>query len=157
MKIRSFTIALSMTGFLLSSAGSSFAAGSGGDNGWGDNSNSDLKTAIELIQDEKYSDAQPLLQKTIKADPDNADAYNMLGYSQRKLGNKDVALGYYNKALDLNPRHRGANEYLGQLYLELDKPGKAKERLDVLDKSCTFGCDEYTTLKEAIEAYDKAQ
>ncbi|WP_162938179.1 M48 family metallopeptidase [Kiloniella sp. EL199] len=157
MNIKSLTIALSTTGFLLSASGPSLAASSGGDNSWGNNSNSDLKTAIKLIKDKKYSDAQPLLQKTIKADPDNADAYNMLGYSQRKLGNKDVALSYYNKALDLNPRHRGANEYLGQLYLELNKPAKAKERLEVLDKSCTFGCDEYTSLKEAIEAYEKAQ
>jgi len=157
MKIKAITIALATAGFLVSASGPGFAASSGGDNGWGNNSNSDLKTAIKLIKEEKYNDAQPLLQKVVKADPDNADAYNMLGYSQRKLGNKDVALGYYNKALNLNPRHRGANEYLGQLYLELNKPAKAKERLDVLDKSCTFGCDEYTSLKEAIEAYEKAQ
>ncbi|WP_299377245.1 tetratricopeptide repeat protein [uncultured Kiloniella sp.] len=154
MKIKAFTLALSLSGFILGVTGQSLAAGSGS---WSSNSNKDLKNAIELIEDEKYSDAQPLLQKAIKAEPDNADAYNMLGYSQRKMGNKDVALDYYTKALDLNPRHRGANEYLGQLYLELNNPDKAKERLAVLDKSCTFGCDEYTSLKEAIEAYEKTQ
>lgn len=154
MKIKVLTFVISLAGLLSGVTGSSLAAGSGS---WSSNSNADLKSAIELIEKEKYSDAQPLLQKTIKAEPDNADAYNMLGYSQRKMGNKDVALGYYTKALDLNPRHRGANEYLGQLYLELNQPSKAKERLDVLDKSCTFGCDEYTSLKEAIEAYEAAQ
>ncbi|KKJ75327.1 hypothetical protein WH95_19070 [Kiloniella litopenaei] len=154
MKIKTITLAISLLGFLLSITGPSLAAGSGS---WSNNSNTDLKNAIELIENKKYSDAQPLLQKAIKAEPDNADAYNMLGYSQRKMGNKDVALGYYTKALDLNPRHRGANEYLGQLYLELNEPAKAKERLEVLDKSCTFGCDEYTSLKEAIEAYEQTQ
>mgnify|MGYP000001357395 CR=1 FL=1 len=158
MNIRTLTFVLSFAGLLATSITPSFAAGGGSDDsGWADAKSTDLKAAVKLIRSEKYNEAQPFLQKTIKDDPKNADAFNMLGYSQRKMGNKDVALGYYTKALDINPRHRRANEYLGELYLELKQPDKAKERLAVLDKSCFFGCDEFTVLKKAIETYEKSQ
>ncbi|MEH6632488.1 MAG: tetratricopeptide repeat protein [Halopseudomonas aestusnigri] len=156
MTIRTITFVLSFIGFLVSPIAPSFAAG-GDDAGWASSKLPDLKAAVELIRDEKYKEAQPYLQKALKQEPSNADTYNMLGYSQRKMGNKDVALGHYTKALEINPRHRRANEYLGELYLQLEQPDKAKERLAVLDKSCFFGCDEYTMLKKAIETYEQAQ
>ena len=33
----------------------------------------------------------------------------------------------YNKALAIDKKHLGANEYLGELYLKVDKPKKAKK------------------------------
>ncbi|MFD2206674.1 tetratricopeptide repeat protein [Kiloniella antarctica] len=156
MTIRAIVFALSIIGLLTSSITPGFAAGSG-DASWTETKSPDLKAAVELIRNEKYDEAQPYLQKALVQEPNDADVYNMLGYSQRKMGNKDKALGYYTKALEINPKHRRANEYLGELYLGLDQPDKAKERLSVLDKSCFFGCDEYTTLKNAIEAYEKKQ
>jgi tetratricopeptide (TPR) repeat protein len=65
----------------------------------------------------------------------------------------DEAMVNYQKALQIEPRHLGANEYLGELYLQLDQPEQAEERLQVLDKACFFGCHEYDELKQAIEAY----
>ena len=53
----------------------------------------------------------------------------------------------------MSPKHRGANEYLGELYLETDQLAKAEERLKVLDGACFLGCEEYDDLKEAIEKY----
>ena len=156
MTIRTITFALSFIGLLASPLAPAFAAGSG-DTGWAETKSPDLKAAVELIRSEKYAEAQPHLQKALAQEPNDADTYNMLGYSQRKMGNKDEALGYYTKALEINPKHRRANEYLGELYLELNQPDKAKERLAVLDKSCFFGCDEYTMLKKAIETYEQAQ
>ena len=115
--------------------------------------NKDLAKAAGLVDQGKFREAIPLLKRVIVAEPKNADADNYLGYSHRKRGAKDVALGFYQKALDLKPRHLGANEYLGELYLEMDDLKSAEERLDVLDWACLFGCEEYTELKEAIEAY----
>ncbi len=60
----------------------------------------------------------------------------------------------YQKALAIKPDHRGANEYIGELYLETGKPAKARERLKVLDSACFFGCEEYDELKAAIAAYE---
>ena len=82
---------------------------------------------------------------------------NYLGFSHRKLGNYEEAERYYLRALEIEPEHRGANEYIGELYLETDRPELAEERLQVLDDACFFGCEEYDELKEAIEAYKAAK
>ncbi len=77
----------------------------------------------------------------LKETPEDADMLNLLAYSQRKLQRFDEALVNYQKALGIEPEHRGANEYLGELYLQLGQPDKAQERLQVLDEACFFGCD----------------
>jgi len=110
-------------------------------------------TARQMIEEGKYAEAIPLLDKVVAADKENADAFNLLGYSHRQIGHNDEALSHYQAALALEPRHRGANEYLGELYLTLDELAKAEERLEVLDGACFFGCEEYTELKNAIAAY----
>ena len=126
------------------------------DGGYGsDNGKSGLAPFQKLIEGEKYQQAITELDKALVDAPDNADLLNLLAYSNRKLGNFDTALGYYLKALKIEPDHRGANEYLGELYLQLGQLEKAEERLSVLDKECFFGCDEYDQLKQAIEEYRK--
>ena len=119
--------------------------------------NKDLIESEVLIQQAQYEAAIERLKKVVNDEPRNADAYNFLGFSHRKLGNLDDAFGYYFKALSFQPSHRGANEYLGELYLELGDLAKAEERLAVLDWACLFGCEEYSDLKEAIEAFKKQQ
>ena len=118
--------------------------------------NPDYAQAAKLVEAGDYAGAIPLLQKAVDADPANADAHNLLGFSHRKLGDVEMALAHYRSALKLEPEHRGANEYLGELYLELGRLDAAQERLEVLDDACFFGCEEYSELKAKIEAY-KAQ
>ena len=60
---------------------------------------------------------------------------------------------HYQAALRIKPNHRGANEYLGELYLELGRLEEAEERLKVLDAACKFRCEEYQDLEEAIASY----
>ena len=86
----------------------------------------------------------------VKAEPRNADAWNYIGFSQRKLEQYDKALAAYNKALAINPKHRGAREYLGELYLMTGDLAKAEAQLRKLDSICSFGCEEYDDLKAAI-------
>jgi len=119
----------------------------------GSEQNKDLVQAADLVKQSQYAKAIPLLKRVVAAEPNNADAFNLLGYSHRKLGDFDAALGYYQTALKFKPQHLGANEYLGELYLQMGDLEKAEERLGVLDWACLFGCEEYTELKEAIEAY----
>lgn len=121
--------------------------------GYNSDRNSPLASIETLIEDEKYQDAITGLQQLLEETPKNADMLNLLAYSQRKLQRFDEALVNYQKALDIEPRHRGANEYLGELYLQMGQLDKAEERLEVLDKACFFGCDEFDELKEAIEIY----
>jgi predicted Zn-dependent protease len=109
--------------------------------------------AQALIDVENYQGAIDILLPLSAAEPDNPDVFNLLGYSHRKLEMYDEALGYYTTALELDPMHLGANEYLGELYLETDQPELAEERLAVLQEACPSGCEELTELEAALAAY----
>lgn len=108
---------------------------------------------VDLVEEQDYAAAIEELNAALQSDPNDADTLNYLGYAHRKLGNYTEAEEYYLRALQIEPEHRGANEYIGELYLETDRLELAEERLEVLDGACFFGCEEYDELKEAIEAY----
>jgi predicted Zn-dependent protease len=63
------------------------------------------------------------------------------------------AIGHYQKALMLSPRHRSAREHLGEAYLVLGEPAKAQQLLAELENLCLIPCEEYDDLKRAITAY----
>lgn len=115
-----------------------------------------LAEARTLIKARKWSEAVAELQRV--NDPASADWNNLMGFSIRRGASPDLDASerYYNEALRINPSHRGALEYSGQLYLMKGDLASAERRLAVLDKACTFGCDEYTDLKKAIERFKAA-
>ena len=121
--------------------------------GYNNDRNSPLAPVEDLIDDEKYEDAIVELQRMLKETPEDADVLNLLAYSQRKSQQLDEAMVNYQKALNIDPKHRRANEYQGELYLQLGHLDKAQERLQVLDKDCFFGCKEFDKLEKAIETY----
>jgi len=110
------------------------------------------KQAKELVDAKQYAQAIPLLQKSIQQKGEYADALNLLGYSNRKLGDMSKAMTYYTKALNKEPKHLGANEYMGELYLEMNNLPKAEERLVVLKGACG-DCEEYEDLDGQIKDY----
>lgn len=120
-------------------------------------SSSGYDKAVSLIERNRFADAVPLLQDVVKQQPRNADAWNYLGFALRKLNRTDEAFAAYNEALLIDPKHDGANEYLGELYLMVGDLEKAEGQLTVLDANCSFNCTEYKQLKTAIEAYKKRQ
>ncbi len=87
-------------------------------------------------------------------DDRNADIQNYLGYAYRQLRQFDPALAHYQKAVALNPRHRGAHEHLGEAYLVLGNLPKAEEHLAALERICLIPCQEYDDLKRAIAQYN---
>jgi Flp pilus assembly protein TadD len=110
------------------------------------------KAAVEA---KNWTTAVDAFERVVQREPDNADAQNLLGYASRNTGNLDAAFKHYNEALRVDPKHRGAHEYIGETYLLAGNPEKAKEHLAALDRLCWFSCEEYRDLKRAIEAYDK--
>ncbi|MBI3451656.1 MAG: tetratricopeptide repeat protein [Rhodospirillales bacterium] len=112
-----------------------------------------LTDAQKAVKAKNYAQAIALLDRHVADNTRDADAYNYLGYSHRKLGNRDKALAYYTRALDLDPDHRGANEYLGELYLDMNDLPKAEERLGKLAKLCGPGCEEYRDLAEQVAKF----
>ena len=102
----------------------------------------------------KYEKALKLLIQSNIEKPNSADTLNYLGFTTRKLGDFVEGEKYYLQGLLIEPKHRGINEYLGELYVVTNKIDLAKERLEVL-KSCN--CDEYKELKEIIEGKKKSK
>ena len=88
-------------------------------------------------------------------DTGSADWNNLMGYSLRKGPTPDLAGAerFYNEALRIDPKHRGALEYSGELYLMKGDLPKAEERLSALDRICRLPCAEYTDLKKAVATY----
>jgi len=111
--------------------------------------NPDYMAVKAQVDNGDYSAALTRLSALAQETPNDPDILNLIGFSLRKTGHPDQALDYYNRALAQNPEHLGANEYLGELYLELKQPAKAGERLAVLEKACG-DCEEYQELKEKI-------
>ena len=129
-------------------------AGGGGSSGGGGDA---LREARSLITDERYEEALAELEEAIAADPDDADAWNLIGFSHRKLGRYGPALEGYVRALAIDPRHTEAIEYLGELYLALDDLPQAEQQLGKLGEICLPGCEEHEDLKEAIARYRAAR
>jgi Flp pilus assembly protein TadD len=107
----------------------------------------------KAVKAERYADAIPLLERFLRRQPQNADALNLLGFSYRKMGNVAGGLEYYMKALALKPDHLGANEYLGELYLEMGDLPKAEERLALLAKLCPTGCEAREDPEAAVKKF----
>ncbi|MET0543858.1 MAG: tetratricopeptide repeat protein [Variovorax sp.] len=91
-------------------------------------------------------------------DVSSADWNNLMGYSLRKSGSPDFAASerYYNIALRIDPQHRGALEYSGELYLMTGNLPKAEERMAALEALCVLPCAERLTLRDSIERYKAA-
>jgi len=112
-----------------------------------------LGAARSLIADKRWSAAIEEL-KTVNASG-SADWNNLMGYSLRKARSPDFATAekYYDEALRIDPEHRGALEYSGELYLRQGDLPKAEQRLATLEKVCPHGCTELTSLKKAIQSF----
>jgi Flp pilus assembly protein TadD len=90
--------------------------------------------------------------RNLAEDVQQADVYNLLGFALRKTGDFKTSLTYYTKALEMQPDHKAAREYLGELYVETGDMEKAKEQLAALARLCPGGCEEREDLQKAISA-----
>jgi len=106
--------------------------------------------ASSLINEGRYQDALYSLRSAGVALGPHPDVLTYLGFANRKLHNYDVAVSYYSAALKLDPEHRGANEYLGEYYVETGQLAKAKAQLVKLDRICAFGCEQAEELRRWI-------
>jgi len=160
MMFKKFLIVL--LSFLITSP--AFSAGSSGGSGSGGETKpvSQYEIAVKMINKAKkfekknktdkaqkhYKKAIGYLLKHNKKFPADPNTLNYLGFTHRKVGDYENAEIYYSMGLDLDPKHVGINEYMGELFVVTNRLDKAKERLAVL-KDCK--CKEYKDLKLVIE------
>ncbi|MDC1118813.1 tetratricopeptide repeat protein [Alphaproteobacteria bacterium] len=109
--------------------------------------------ALVLIKDNNYDKAIVKLKEAEAAAKKDADIQNLLGFAHRKSGKLDEAATYYKSALALDPKHKGALEYQGELFLMRGDKVSAEKNLQKLDKICWLGCSELDDLRTAIRNY----
>jgi tetratricopeptide (TPR) repeat protein len=109
---------------------------------------------VKAVKRADYPTAIRLFEGVVAKDDQNANAYNYLAYSIRQSGDAAKAIPIYRKALAIDPKHKGAHEYIGEAFLALGDLPKAKEHLAILDKLCFLPCEEYSDLKKAVQAYE---
>jgi len=118
-------------------------------------SHPDWDKAVDALELKDYEAALPLLANVIKSEPDNPDAQNLTGFAYRMLQNYEMAFSHYERALEIDPKHKGAHEYIGISYLETNQLEKAEETLASLKKLCAF-CAERRSLDGAVKSYKRA-
>ncbi len=108
--------------------------------------------AVSLINKGEYQQALWSLEASADVFGPHPDILTYQGFANRKLGNKDLALEFYQAALSVDSEHRGANEYLGEYYVEIGQIDMAKKQLSKLESICSFGCEEAEELRRWIDA-----
>ena len=114
--------------------------------------NIDYQMGLEAIHASDWKRAIYNLNVALVAEPANADLQNWLGYAYRHEGKYDAAFEHYRAALQLDPEHRGAHEYIGETYLLTGDKVKAREHLAALERICGTKCEEYLDLQRALAA-----
>jgi Flp pilus assembly protein TadD len=117
--------------------------------------NANVVAGRKAIDAKDYKTAVSYLTKAVQELPKDADVHTLLAYSYRKVGTFDKSMEHYQTALKLDPDNRSAQEYMGELYLDMNQLANAEKQLVTLKKACPlFGkCEEYDDLKEAIDKY----
>jgi tetratricopeptide (TPR) repeat protein len=146
----SFPFLLRATTLLLALSGPVFAAGSdtGSSSAATQPGYAEGKAAIDAGH---YADALKILAPVVKAEPKNADAWNLMGFASRHLKHYTEAARYYDIALRTNPKHIGALEYQGEMFVETGDYARAKQNLKLLQSICGT-CEEAIDLQAALAA-----
>lgn len=103
--------------------------------------------AVSLINEHRYEAAIASLEAAVWAAGPDPDLLTYLGFANRKLRRYETARGWYEAALAINPGHRGALEYYGELKLETGDVAGARRHLARLDALCAFGCQQADELR----------
>ena len=113
----------------------------------------DYAAGKRAAESKNWAQAVPLYQRAEKRNPDHADLQNNLGFAYRNLKQYDLAFKHYKRAIELDPRHRGAHEYIGEAYLLVgDLPG-AEKHLAALREICLLPCEELKDLERAVAEF----
>lgn len=120
------------------------------------NAKSYIAEVQALIVAKDHDGAMEILGGVMRNNPNDADARNLAGFASRQLGEFGDAAVFYAQALEIDPRHVGALEYQGELYLLIDRPQKAEANLERLLSICGRTCEEYIDLADGLAAYRAA-
>ena len=113
----------------------------------------DYAAGKRAVDRQDWAEAVRRFKLAERRHPEQADLQNMLGFAHRKLKQYDLAFVHYQRAIELEPRHRGAHEYLGETYLLIGDLAGAEKHLEALRQICLLPCDELHDLERAVQRY----
>jgi Flp pilus assembly protein TadD len=113
----------------------------------------DYAAGKRAVAKKDWAEAARLFKRAEVRHPDHADLHNSLGYSYRNLKQYELAFKNYRRAIELDPRHPGAHEYIGEAYLITGDPAGAERHLAALKAICLLPCEELIDLERAIAEY----
>jgi len=113
----------------------------------------DYAAGKQAVEKKEWTEAARRFKRAEMRHPENADLQNILGFSYRNMKQYDLAFQHYRNALALDPRHRGAHEYIGETYLLTGDMAGARKHLEALREICLLPCEELTDLERAIAEY----
>jgi Flp pilus assembly protein TadD len=117
----------------------------------------DYAAARRAVDKSDWAEAARLLERAKRRHPEHADLQNMLGFTYRNLKQYDLAFKHYKRALEIDPRHRGAHEYIGETYLLVGDLEGAQRHLAQLKLICLLPCDELADLERAVAKHRAAK
>ncbi|MCV2872383.1 tetratricopeptide repeat protein [Defluviimonas sp. WL0050] len=136
-------VALAMLGTPAFAAGSNDNAAASAPTG--------MTEAQAAVDAGRYPEALRLLAAVIKSEPRNANALDLMGYSNRKMNRLSEAARYYDAALKVNPQHIGALGHQGELFVETGDYDRARQNLKLITAICG-ACEEVIDLRAALDA-----
>ena len=110
----------------------------------------DYAAATKAVTDKRWEEAIARLRKAEVRNPDHADLQNLLGYSHRNLRQFDLSFKHYKRAIEIDPRHRYAHEYIGEAYLMVGDVEGAERHVALLKGICLLGCEQLARLEKAV-------
>jgi Flp pilus assembly protein TadD len=113
----------------------------------------DYASGKKAIEAKDWATAIKALSSAALRDTRNADIQNYLGYAYRNAAQMPQAFEHYERALKLNPRHRGAHEYVGEAWLLVGNLPKAEEHVAALRAICMIPCEELEDLEKKVREY----
>ena len=113
----------------------------------------DITAGKQALEARDWKEAAGRFAKAALRDPGNADLQSYLGYSYRHLSRYQLAFEHYQRALAINPRHKGAHEYIGEAYLETGDLAGAERHLAILKSLCPLSCEQLEDLQREVAAF----
>lgn len=101
-----------------------------------------------LAKADRFEEALKVL-RVVEASND-VRVLTYIGFAERKLGRVDVAMGYYARALAIEPNNVATLEYLGEAHLQKGEVVAARETLARIASICGTECEAYQVLSKAL-------
>jgi tetratricopeptide (TPR) repeat protein len=116
--------------------------------------NLDVANGKDKNAQKKFKRALDHATEAVGLDSTYFEAWNLVGFASRKLGDYPHSLSAYGRCLAIQPGYAPAREYLGEAYLELGRVHEAREQLSWLQR--LNAPDQTKILAARIDAWQAA-